>query len=274
MSEQPHILVTGSTGNLGEKAVEVLSARGCRLTRIGRHSNRQSDVITADLVRYDDSWASCFASVDTVLHLAADPKPVATWDSVQAFNIDLGLNVLRAAQAHGVKRFVFASSNWILGGHRFTNERLHSSTVPLPVNPYGASKLFFERVGLEQVQHSGMSFVAMRIGYCQPGENQPGSHMAFGRWGQEMWLSNNDWKKAVECACLNQFQGAAVVNIVSDNAGMRWDLSEAKNAIGYVPTSRSTPQMGAVGQAKELLVRIFQTLLPTATGNPIFGKRW
>ena len=274
MSKQPHILVTGSTGNLGEKAVEVLNSKGCLVTRIGRNSNRQSDVITADLVQYDKNWASHFADVDTVFHLAADPKPIATWDSVQELNFDLSLNVLRAAQEYRVKKFVFASSNWILGGHRFTNEQLNSSTSPFPINPYGASKLFFERVGIEQTQHSGMSFLSLRIGYCQPGNNKPGPHMAFGRWGQEMWLSNEDWKHAVECACLSEFEGAVVLNIVSDNAGMRWDLSEAKSAIGYVPMSQSTPRMGVVGNVKDLLVHMRQRLIPAITGKSQLGKRW
>lgn len=274
MSERPHILVTGSTGNLGEKAVEILNERGCGVTRIGRNIDRRRDVIAADLAHYDKSWARHFADVDTVLHLAADPKPIATWESVQKLNVDLSLNVLRAAQTHGVKRFVFASSNWILGGHRFTNEQLHSSTMPLPANPYGASKLFFERVGILQEQQSGMSFLSLRIGYCQPGKNQPGPHMAFGRWGQEMWLSNEDWKHAVECACLNRFQGSAIVNIVSLNAGMRWDLSEAKSVIGYAPTSCSIPQLGPVSKAKDLAARMRQWLLPTMTAQPIFGKRW
>ena len=274
MSKQPRILVTGSTGNLGEKAVEVLHRKGCHITRIGRNSNRQSGVITADLVHYDKAWASHFADVDTVFHLAADPKPVATWDSVQKLNVDLSLNVLRAAQEYGIKRFVFASSNWILGGHRFTNEQLNSSTTPLPINPYGASKLFFERVGIEQTQHSGMSFLSLRIGYCQPGNNQPGPHMAFGRWGQEMWLSNEDWQHAVECACLSEFDGAAVVNIVSNNAGMRWDLSEAKSAIGYEPTSQSTPRMGVMGKVKDLFVYTRQRLIPEIAGSSQLGKRW
>jgi hypothetical protein len=33
-----------------------------------------------------------------------------------------------------------------------------------------------------------------------PGENRPGSHMAYGRWGQQMWLSNDDWRQVVQLA--------------------------------------------------------------------------
>lgn len=267
-------MVTGSTGNLGEKAVNALEASGTRVTRIGRNTKHRPDVIAADLTTYDEGWAKHFEGVQTVLHLAADSKPVATWDSVQELNIDLGLNVLRAAQSHAVKRFVFASSNWILGGYRFTDSHLSSATPPRPANPYGASKLFFERVGIEQARYSGMAFLSLRIGYCQPGDNQPGPHLAFGRWGQQMWLSNEDWAHAVECACLNPFEGAAVLNIMSDNEGMRWDLSEARAAIGYIPKSRSTPRLGALGTLKDLLAQVRDSVLPPMTGEPFFGKRW
>jgi nucleoside-diphosphate-sugar epimerase len=274
MHAQPHILITGSTGNLGEKAVNALEASGTRVTRIGRNTNHRPDVIAADLTTYDVEWAKHFEGVQTVLHLAADPKPVATWDSVLKLNIDLGLNVLRAAKSHGANRFVFASSNWVLGGYRFTDSKLSSKTQPLPVNPYGAAKLFFERVGIEQARHSGMAFLSLRIGYCQAGDNRPGPHMAFGRWGQQMWLSNEDWVHAVECACLNPFKGAAVLNIISDNEGMRWDLSEARDAIGYIPKSQSTPRLGAWGAFKSLLAQMRDSILPPMAGKRLFGTRW
>ena len=274
MPKRPHILVTGSTGNLGKKAIQALTSRLCRVTCIGRNSNQQANVITADLKRFNSDWTKHFVGVDTVLHLAADPKPLATWESVQELNIDLSLNVIRAAQAHGVKRLVFASSNWVLGGYRFTDEHLSSSTPPRPTNPYGASKLFLERVGIEQAEHTGMSFLSLRIGYCQPQENRPGPHMAFGRWGQEMWLSDEDWCQAVECACLNSFNGAAIVNIMSLNTGMRWDLSEAQAAIGYSPVSQSDPRQNALGAAGEFAARLRDRFLPPMAGTPLFGKRW
>jgi len=69
-----------------------------------------------------------------------------------------------------------------------------------------------------------MSVLSLRIGYCQPGENRPGPHMAFGRWGQEMWLGNDDWAQAVVKSITHPFDGAAVLNIVSRNEGSRWDL--------------------------------------------------
>ncbi len=275
MNVHAHVLVTGSTGNLGEKAVAAIGSRGdVRITRIGRNSRNMANVISADLARFDPDWSRHFTGADTILHLAADPKPVATWSSLQKTNVDLSLNVLRAAEEAQVRRFVFASSNWVLGGYRFSDERLSSKTPPKPINPYGASKMFIERTGLAQSRRTGMTFIALRIGYCQPGENRPGPHMAFGRWGQEMWLSNEDWAQAVEKACFSPFEGACILNIVSDNAGMRWDLEEAGSSIGYRPQSKHVPKQNAKGLVFDCLARARESLFPQMSSAPRFGSRW
>ena len=274
MSREPHILITGSTGNLGEKAIDALAGTGCRITRIGRNSNQRPDVVPADLTTYDKSWAKHFENVDTVLHLAADPKPIATWESVQRLNIDLSLNVLRASQEAGVKRFIFASSNWILGGYRFSNTPLQTETPPKPINPYGASKLFLEQVGLALSNQCGMAFVSLRIGYCAPGANEPGQHMAFGRWGQEMWLSNEDWAQAVQKVCLGAVKESAVLNIMSNNSGMRWDLSHSRAVIGFDPLSKHDPNLSMSGRIQEFLARLRDRVIPQMSEVPAFGRRW
>ena len=212
--------------------------------------------------------------MDVALHLAADPKPVATWESVARLNVELTLNVLRAAEEGRVARFVFASSNWVLGGYRFARDRLAADTPPRPVNPYGASKLFIERLGLAQAARTGMTFLSLRIGYCQPGENRPGPHMAFGRWGQEMWLSNDDWAQAVIRACTSARAGSAVLNIMSRNQGMRWDLEAAQAAIGYAPVSQHVPRLTAGSWLRERLAEVRDAVFPQMSSTPRFGSRW
>jgi NAD+ dependent glucose-6-phosphate dehydrogenase len=169
---------------------------------------------------------------------------------------------------------VFASSNWVLGGYRFRRDRLTAALQPRPVNPYGASKLFIERLGLSFAARTGISVLILRIGYCQRGENRPGAHMAFGRWGQEMWLGNRDWEQAVIKAVTSPFQGAAVLNIVSSNQGMRWDLDEARAAIGYEPSERHRPELRPLGRLRNIGARVRERLLPSSAPPPRFGARW
>jgi len=269
------VLVTGSTGNLGAKAVAALAREpGIEVLRIGRNAKGDPGVTTAALETYDEAWARHFQGIDCVLHLAADPRPAAGWETIRPLNIDLSLNMFRAAEEHGVRRFVFASSNWVLGGYRFRNERLTSSLPPMPVNPYGASKLFVERCGVAWAARTALSFLALRIGYCQPGENRPGPHMAFGRWGQQMWLGNEDWAQAAVLSVTADSRGSALINIVSRTEGMRWDLDEARAVIGYVPAQRHTPVLGALGHLKDLGARMRDRIAPQGAPAAAPGPRW
>ncbi|MFK0333775.1 NAD-dependent epimerase/dehydratase family protein [Rhizobium sp. NPDC090275] len=275
VSATTRVLMTGSTGNLGHKATVALQAvDGLSLTRIGRNGGGDPEVITANLEEYDASWVEHFNGVDTVLHLAADPRAAGDWDTVSPLNVDLALNVLRAARRAGVKRFVFASSNWVLGGYRFRKERLNSTLSPRPINPYGASKLLIERYGRMVSDETGMAFVSLRIGYCQPGENKPGSHMAFGIWGQQMWLGNQDWAQAVVKSATAQYGGFHAINIVSRNEGMRWDLEEANRAIGYQPIERHRPGLSFTGWLKDRSAYLREKVAPSGASAPPLGRRW
>jgi nucleoside-diphosphate-sugar epimerase len=129
-----------------------------------------------------------------------------------------------------------------MAGYRFTDDRLTTDLPPRPVNAYGASKLFGERAGAALWRYEGISFVALRIGYCQRAEgNRPGPHMKHGLWGQQMWLSDRDLCQGFERAVLAQNLGYAVLNLMSDNSGMRWDLDATRQAIGYAPQDASVP---------------------------------
>ena len=142
------------------------------------------------------------------------------------------------------------------------------------MNPYGASKLVMERIGLSVATRTGMSFLALRIGWCQPGENRPGPHMSMGRWGQQLWLSNEDWAQAVHRSCTSPFTGSAVLNVMSDNAGMRWDLTDTLDVLGYVPLSRSTPRTTMTTRLSDAGAQVRDRLIPRTAAAPVMGELW
>ncbi len=243
MATTKTVLITGAAGNLGGKLRRHLEAQGDYTLRLLDRDAQGDDAIqTADLSRYDEAWANLFKGVDAVVHLAADPSPRADWESVQRLNLDLMFNVFITAQRQGAQRVIFASSNWTMAGHRYRRIALTAETPPAPVNPYGASKLVGERLGRALSEQYGLSTICLRIGWCQHTVgNRPETTALKGRWGGERWLSDRDFCQGFERAILAEDVPFAVLNLVSDNAGARWDLETARRVTGYVPQDHYVP---------------------------------
>jgi len=236
------VVITGATGSIGRKLRAHFGSLGWTLRLLCLNPHNDPEVQTADLSVYHESWAETFVGADAVIHLAGVPSPLATWEQVQRLNIDMTLHVARAARSFGARRIVFASSNWTMVGYRFSGERLTTDLPPHPLNPYGVSKLIGERIGASLAAEGGVSFIALRIGFAQhrPG-NAPGAHMEYGSWGQAMWLSDRDLCHGMERAVLAEGVRFAVLNLMSDNPGMRWDIDTTRRVIGYAPRDGAAP---------------------------------
>ena len=237
------VLITGAGGNIGAKLRAHFTGLGWTLRLLDGVDRGDPAIAVHDLSEWDDVWVKHFEQVDSVVHLAGDPSPRASFASVQKNNIDLTMNVFEAACRQGAKRLIFASSNWTVAGHRFGTEPLIDTMPPYPVNPYGMSKLIGERLGKSYHERWGLSVLCFRIGYNQRDhDNLPGPHMGMGAWGQRMWLSDRDLCQGYERAVLAGPElGFRVANLVSRNQGMRWDLEATREAIGYVPQDSWTP---------------------------------
>lgn len=267
------VVVTGASGSIGGKIVPALAARGHELTLLDARPAPGTSI--ADLSVWDEAWASKFEGADCVVHLAAAARPDAPPEVIQALNLDLTLNVFEAAVRARVARVVFASSNWIMAGHRFDNASLTADAAPAPLNGYGFSKLAGERIGRSFSERHGLSVVCLRIGYCQHAAgNRPGPHMAWGLWGQQMWLSDTDlvagFTRAVEAP---RSTGFAIVNLVSANQGMRWSLEEGRRAIGYDPVEGHTPSLDVEARDREDAVRRERAEIAEREAS-LMARRW
>lgn len=248
------ILITGAAGNIGGKLTAHFRTTGAYDLRL-LDQKGGGDIVAADLGDYDEAWAGRFDGVDTVLHLAGNPHGRATWASAKRDNIAGTQHVLRAAAKAKVRRVVFASTNQTMLGYRFQTGPVTTDMPPAPLSPYGISKFVGEELGREFHEATGIDFLALRIGYFQRGENRPGSHMAIGEWGQSMWLSNRDMIQAAEKAIEAPSFGFAVVNLESNNLGMRWDIEHTRKIIGYVPLDRATPVMEEANRKADEIAR-------------------
>lgn len=258
-----HVLITGAGGHLGRKLFDALEAdQQFEVSGLDIRPVDHPRIHTADLGG-DPSWARHLDGVDVIVHLAGDREPTATWASAIQNNMDATLALYHHAAHRDVARVVLASSNWVHGDKRFTDDRLGPQTPPGPINAYGMSKLFCERTGAYFAQHHDLSVICLRIGWTQwTHDNQPGPHMAMGRWGQDMWLSDQDFLEGVKAAVTAKDVGFAAVNLMSDNPGMRWDIAHTGTTVGFVPRDGAQAQMNVKLHVQTWLKKVVTYTLP------------
>jgi nucleoside-diphosphate-sugar epimerase len=244
------IVVTGAAGNLGSKLRAALAGRYA-LRLVDKEADGDSEIATFDLSVWSDAWADLLMGSHAVVHLAANSKADAPWEELLAPNIDALFNVFHASVRAGVRRVIVASSNHVMGGYQnnCAPGKLTTDLVPRPgtqyfaygaprdSSAYGATKLFAERAGRWYAERFGLSVIAVRIGWVRPGENRPEDLPADrGDWFRQMWLSNRDFCHLMEC-CLEADEAIRfkVVNGMSNNQGMPWDLEHTRRVVGYRP---------------------------------------
>jgi uronate dehydrogenase len=244
------VLITGAAGNLGTKLRHHLEGRyALRLLDINPRGD--AAIQQADLGRWDPAWLDRFRGTDVVVHLAADPTAHQAWPKLVGPNIDAVVNLFQAAVHAGVKRVVYASSNHVMGGYQEDPEPA-KLTTDLPPRPgtryvvdrqnrdstaYAAAKLFGERLGKCYADAFSLSVLAVRIGWVRPGTNLPQDiPTERGSWFRLMWLSNRDFCQLMErCIVADLSIRFGVLNGMSANTGMRWDLTASRQLVGYQP---------------------------------------
>jgi nucleoside-diphosphate-sugar epimerase len=146
------ILVTGSSGHLGEALLRVLPTRGHEVVgldlRESEHTAFVGSVADRDFVR------AALAGIDAVVHSATLHKPQVGSHSRQDFvdtNISGTLTLLEEAVAAGVSRFLYTSTTSTFGRALTPPPGAPAAwivedVVPIPRNIYGVTKAAAEDV--------------------------------------------------------------------------------------------------------------------------------
>ena len=165
------VLVTGGAGYIGSVTVELLLDLGHEVASLDNLSEGHREAIDPRALfqvgdvgaREDlDRLFSAFRP-EAVLHLAASTLVSESMSDPGKYfreNLEKGHALLDAMRDHGVGRLVFSSTAAVYGEPERTPIR---EDDPLrPTNPYGESKLAFERLLRWYAEIHGLRFFALR----------------------------------------------------------------------------------------------------------------
>jgi UDP-glucose 4-epimerase len=165
------IFVVGGAGYIGSICVELLLDEGHKvivfdnLTEGHRLAvDERAAFIGGDLSRREEiNRALKETKPEAVMHFAANALVGESMQNPSKYfrnNVAGGINLLDAMLEAGVRRFVFSSTCAIFG----PPERVPiDETLPQrPINPYGESKLMFEKILRWYDEIHGLQFVALR----------------------------------------------------------------------------------------------------------------
>jgi NAD+ dependent glucose-6-phosphate dehydrogenase len=177
-----------------------------------------------------------FNGLDALIHLAGDPRPNAPRALTMRNNFLAASLVFEEARTAGVKKIVYASSNFYhegAVGEALQGTMKHLITLEMPPTPlslYGESKVFGEMAGRHLV-YLGMQFVALRIGWTVP---QDDPSVYGGSYMRAVFCSKRDLVQAVTRALEVETDFMAAF-AVSNNTNAVFDLVETRKKLGFNP---------------------------------------
>ena len=179
------VFVTGGAGYVGSICVEELLQRGDEVIVFDNLSEGHrlaidpgATFIQGDLNDSKSIWLAINTSEpDAVMHFAANALVAESMQNpYKSFHSNLcgGLNLLNAMIENRVRHLVFSSTCATFG----TPDRvpIDEDTYQHPINPYGESKLMFEKILRWFEQIHGLAFVALRYFNVAGASGKYGEH--------------------------------------------------------------------------------------------------
>src|SRR5882724_85893 len=171
------VLITGSSGHLGEALVRILTEMDYEVTGIdilpSIFTNKVGSISDRQFVK------ECMKDIDVILHTATLHKPHVVTHTYQNFidtNISGTLNLLEEAVLAGVKTFVFTSTTSTYGDALTPPEGCPATWItekiaPLPKNIYGATKVAAEDLCKLFYRTKGLTCIVLRTSRFFPEED-------------------------------------------------------------------------------------------------------
>jgi len=166
-----NMLVTGGAGYIGSIVTEQLITGGHSVIVVDNLKQGHREAIAPEATFIEADLADSRAlhtifdehEIDAVLHLAADSLVAQSMTNPRETihnNVGKGINLIDIMLDHGVYKLVFSSTAAVYGNPEQTPiEEQHPTN---PINPYGESKLMFERILHWYRGAYGLKFISMR----------------------------------------------------------------------------------------------------------------
>jgi len=240
-AERRRWLVTGAAGFIGSNLVEALLALGqdvVGLDNLATGHRRNLDEVLAtehpgrfQLIEGDirdrPACAEAVGASDIVLHQAAlgsVPRSIADPLTSHDVNVTGFLNMLEAARAAGVRRFIYAASSSTYGDERHLPKR--EERIGNPLSPYAATKLVNEIYAAVAARSYGYRATGLRyFNVFGPRQDPDGPYAAvIPKWvaamlaGEEIVINGDGETSRDFCFVANAVQANLLAALAPDGA--------------------------------------------------------
>ena len=237
-SEPKRVLVTGSTGAIGQPVCQWLLQRGHTVRGFARRPTPGlEDYIMGDLSDREKVRAAV-EGMDTIIHLGAYPNPADFIDVLLEPNVRGLYHICDAAREFGVKRLVLSSTIQVIMGYGWPEKTIRIADGPKPTNHYALTKVWAEEMGDMYARCYGLSVISVRIGWL-PRNAMEAKQLVESKFGPDVFFSHADaqrfYERCVESPTPGPSESAVVFALSKPKDIERLELEPARRILGYEP---------------------------------------
>ena len=233
------VLVTGSSGVLGQAVCRELISRGHRVRGFDRVVLQDSTTGLDDFQLGDladaESVDRAVSGMDALVHLAAYPDEADFLSVLLEPNVIGVYHVLEAARRHRLQRVVVTSSGQAVEGHNWREQTLKVDDPFCPVSHYGVAKAMAEAWSRYYSEQHAMSMIVVRPGMV-PREPSVWKTLAEDKVLQRLYWSQRDVGRFYAlCVEVKEVNFAVLFGTSCQQEPYAMDPEPARQLLGYEP---------------------------------------